>query len=489
MTVFLTKLQLNKLESISHGKGQPVSRKAVHHVIDEVAKRKEKFHFSKQEIESLCTIFRHLTKSGDKEKIDRNRFRDILHNTFDMTDDILMDRVFKAFDRDNDGQVSMLEWVVGLNTYLRGTLDEKIAFAFTCYSLKGEKHITREEIFQLLKSSVLKQAGDEDPDESIKELVEITLKKMDKDHDNRLGDNDFSQSVREDPLLLSCFGQVFANARIDGMDSIKEIPIRVHISGNPIKTFLSTNKNDKSSSLPIVQFGSMLHNSLPIIKKVHMQNISHIPIRIDWVIYDITEDMKENSKLIELISVVDNNPFDSFLSETSIMENNDELTSQTTVSTKTTSRENSGLLSHSSASMIDDKPAPLIKLYVKPYQGKRSSDTNAIYSISSTTKIVKPREHFYLDITMTPRNCPIKDCPMKYNARMIGVLSVSEERQGSQSQGFHRPIFYEHEEQIEFEMHASLEMPSLRVELNDDDYNVDESEALLFAIPAGKKIF
>jgi len=68
-------------------------------------------------------------------------------------------------------------------------------------------------IFQLLKSSVLKQAGDEDPDESIKELVEITLKKMDKDHDNRLGDNDFSQSVREDPLLLSCFGQVFANAR------------------------------------------------------------------------------------------------------------------------------------------------------------------------------------------------------------------------------------------------------------------------------------
>ncbi|CAF2852160.1 unnamed protein product [Rotaria sp. Silwood2] len=139
--------------------------------------------------------------------------------------------------------------------------------------------------------------------------------------------------------------------------------------------------------------------------------------------------------------------------------------------------------------MIDDKQAPLIKLYVKPYQGKRSSDTNAIYSISSTTKIVKPREHFYLDITMTPRNCPIKDCPMKYNARMIGVLSVSEERQGSPSQGFHRPIFYEHEEQIEFEMHASLEMPSLRVELNDDDYNVDESEALLFAIPAGKKIF
>ena len=38
---------------------------------------------------------------------------------------------------------------------------------------------------------------------------------MDKDHDNRLGDNDFSVSVREDPVLLSCFGQVFANSRVN----------------------------------------------------------------------------------------------------------------------------------------------------------------------------------------------------------------------------------------------------------------------------------
>ncbi|CAF4097410.1 unnamed protein product, partial [Rotaria sordida] len=274
--------------------------------------------------------------------------------------------------------------------------------------------------------------------------------------------------------------------QIDGMDSIKEIPIRVHITGNPIKTYLSTNKNDKSSSLPIVQFGSMLHNSLPIIKQVHMQNISHIPTRIDWVIYDITEDTTENSKLIELIPVIDNNPFDSFISDTTITENNDELMSQTTTSTKIASRGNSAMLAHSSVSIIDDKPTPLIKLYVKPYQGKRSSKTNAIYSISSTTKIVKPREHFYLDITMTPRNCPRKDYPMKCTARIIGILSVSEERQGSPSQGFHRPIYYEHEEQIEFEMHASLEMPSLRVELNDDDCNVNEVEALSFAIPVGK---
>ena len=64
-----------------------------------------------------------------------------------------------------------------------------------------------------------------------------------------------------------------------------------------------------------------------------MQNISHIPIRIDWIVYDLTEDIIENPKLIELVPVIDNNPFDNFKSETTIMDNNDELMSQTTIST------------------------------------------------------------------------------------------------------------------------------------------------------------
>ncbi len=37
---------------------------------------------------------------------------------------------------------------------------------------------------------------------------------MDKDRDSRLGSNDFAESVREDPLLLSCFGQIFPSSRV-----------------------------------------------------------------------------------------------------------------------------------------------------------------------------------------------------------------------------------------------------------------------------------
>ena len=42
-----------------------------------------------------------------------------------MTEEILMDRVFRAFDEDMDGSISMKDWVYGLSTFLRGALDEK----------------------------------------------------------------------------------------------------------------------------------------------------------------------------------------------------------------------------------------------------------------------------------------------------------------------------------------------------------------------------
>ena len=46
------------------------------------------------------------------------------------------------------------------------------------YDLNGDGYISREEMFQMLKNSLVKQPTEEDPDEGIKDLVELSLKKM-----------------------------------------------------------------------------------------------------------------------------------------------------------------------------------------------------------------------------------------------------------------------------------------------------------------------
>ncbi|ESP01559.1 hypothetical protein LOTGIDRAFT_139478, partial [Lottia gigantea] len=157
------------------------------------------------EIASLLNMFKHLC-GPDKKKLDRPTFRDVLITRFKITDDFLMDRVFKAFDTDNDSYLKAEEWVRGLSIFLKGEVEDLIKYCFIVYDLNGDGYISREEMFHMLKPCVVKQSSEEDPDEGVKELVEIALKKFDLDHDGRCSVADFRGAVHTESLLLEGLG-------------------------------------------------------------------------------------------------------------------------------------------------------------------------------------------------------------------------------------------------------------------------------------------
>ncbi|KAM9838149.1 calaxin [Aulostomus maculatus] len=186
-----------------------MTKKLVQNLAESISKNVE--HFNKSEVECLIRQFDVLlgeptTPGKPINGLDRSKFRSILHNTFGMTDDMIMDRVFRTFDKDNDSFVSMREWIEGLSVFLRGTLDERIKYCFHVYDLNDDNYISREEMFHMLKNSLVRQPTEEDPDEGVKDLVEITLKRMDHDHDGRLSFADFEKAVTEENLLLEAFG-------------------------------------------------------------------------------------------------------------------------------------------------------------------------------------------------------------------------------------------------------------------------------------------
>lgn len=178
----------------------------------------KKCRFRKGEIECLLKEYGDIVGSskpnGDQVKLNRNKFRDILHEEFEFTDDVIMDNVFRAFDVDSDSSISMEEWVKGLSIFLRGELEEKAKFCFTVYDLNSDGYISREEIFLWLKKTLITQVSDEDPDEGVKDLVEIALKKMDKDNDHRICFQDFVDSVHDDEnLMLEYLGSCLPDAK------------------------------------------------------------------------------------------------------------------------------------------------------------------------------------------------------------------------------------------------------------------------------------
>ena len=109
---------------MSEKSGSSAVKKQEKKIVDNLLRRT---HFSAQEIEKLLNLYRITMNSSPAtkmDKMDRKLFRQFLHSSFNMTDDILMDRMFKYFNSNNDGDITRDEWVMGFNVFLKG---EKIS--------------------------------------------------------------------------------------------------------------------------------------------------------------------------------------------------------------------------------------------------------------------------------------------------------------------------------------------------------------------------
>uniref|UniRef100_A0A3Q2VUZ4 EF-hand domain-containing protein n=1 Tax=Haplochromis burtoni TaxID=8153 RepID=A0A3Q2VUZ4_HAPBU len=133
--------------------------------------------------------------------LDSGRFLSILHSIFGLIDDRITGRVFTTFDKDKDGVVGMEEWIEGT------------AYCFSMYDLNGDNAISREEMLDFLKERLIRRPN-EDPDEGIKDLVEIILKKMDYDLDANVSFKYFEKVVKDENLFLELFGHCLPDFRV-----------------------------------------------------------------------------------------------------------------------------------------------------------------------------------------------------------------------------------------------------------------------------------
>jgi len=162
--------------------------------------------FTTEECRSLLNMYYQLTASV---KMDRLHLREILHPTFGITDDVMLDRVYRVFDRDNDGVINETEWVEGISVMCRGSPESQIEFSYDIYDINGDRSLAREELAQCLRGCMYPYGGVlqvEEVDEALREIVEIGMKKLDKDRDGQITHPDFINACLDDPLLLQSIG-------------------------------------------------------------------------------------------------------------------------------------------------------------------------------------------------------------------------------------------------------------------------------------------
>jgi len=97
--------------------------------------------------------------------------------------------------------------VTGLSVLVKGSDEERINFCYFVYDINGDRSLAREELYHCLKNCLIRSVAiDEDVDESIKDIVEMAMKKLDTDKNGQITFDDFQAAVEADPFLLEAIG-------------------------------------------------------------------------------------------------------------------------------------------------------------------------------------------------------------------------------------------------------------------------------------------
>ena len=110
-------------------------------------------NFDLEAVNKLIDVFHYEIDEDRSGKIEKEEFVKLMHKV-GITDELVIDRNFTAWDTDGDGSIDFKEFITGLSTMERGTEDERLEMAFKVYDLDNNGKIDRDEMMTVLKRAI-----------------------------------------------------------------------------------------------------------------------------------------------------------------------------------------------------------------------------------------------------------------------------------------------------------------------------------------------
>ncbi|NXC22777.1 CSEN protein, partial [Corythaeola cristata] len=154
--------------------------------------------FTKKELQSLYRGFKNECPSG---LVDEDTFKLIYSQFFPQGDaSTYAHFLFDAFDADRNGALCFQDFAVGLSVLLRGTVHQKLTWAFNLYDINKDGCITKEEMLEIMKSIYDMMGRCTHPtlrDSAPAEHVELFFQKMDRNGDGVVTFEEFLETCQK----------------------------------------------------------------------------------------------------------------------------------------------------------------------------------------------------------------------------------------------------------------------------------------------------
>ncbi|XP_014404914.1 PREDICTED: Kv channel-interacting protein 2 isoform X7 [Myotis brandtii] len=158
----------------------------------------EQTKFTRKELQVLYRGFKNECPSGI---VSEENFKQIYSQFFPQGDSSTYATfLFNAFDTNHDGSVNFEDFVAGLSVILRGTIDDRLNWAFNLYDLNKDGCITKEEMLDIMKSIYDMMGKYTYPalrEEAPREHVESFFQKMDRNKDGVVTIEEFIESCQK----------------------------------------------------------------------------------------------------------------------------------------------------------------------------------------------------------------------------------------------------------------------------------------------------
>ncbi|XP_047672853.1 Kv channel-interacting protein 2 isoform X1 [Tachysurus fulvidraco] len=174
-------------------------------------KLQEQTKFTKKELQVLYRGFKNECPSG---VVNEDTFKVIYSQFFPQGDSSTYAHfLFEAFDTNKNGSVSFEDFVIGLSIILRGTIIDRLNWAFNLYDLNKDGCITKEEMLDIMKSIYDMMGKYTYPcmqEDAPREHVENFFQKMDRNNDGVVTIDEFIESCQKDENIMQSM-QLFDN--------------------------------------------------------------------------------------------------------------------------------------------------------------------------------------------------------------------------------------------------------------------------------------